>query len=208
MTDRLPAGLPIVLAGASLRAVVAGGGAVAERKTRALLDAGAHVRLVAPRVGDGLRRAVEACDRLEIVERPWAPGDVGDALLVVAATDVREVNAAVGAEARAAGRLVNVVDRPAEGNFVGAAVHRAGDVIVAVTAGGVPSAAARIRDAIAARFDARYARAVALLGTLRARLLREGGGDAWREASASLVAADFCDAVESGRLEERVRQWA
>ncbi|HEX6059746.1 MAG TPA: NAD(P)-dependent oxidoreductase, partial [Gemmatimonadaceae bacterium] len=82
MTDRLPAGLPIVLAGASLRAVVAGGGAVAERKTRALLDAGAHVRLVAPRVGDGLRRAAEACGRLEIVERPWAPGDVGDALLV------------------------------------------------------------------------------------------------------------------------------
>ena len=208
MTARPPSGLPIVLAGESLRAVVAGGGAVAERKARALLEAGARVRLVAPRVGDGLRRAADACDRLEIVERAWAPGDVGDALLVVAATDVRDVNAAVGAEARAAGRLVNVCDRPAEGNFVGAAVHRAGDVVVAVTAGGVPSAAARIRDAIAARIDGRYARAVALLAALRARLLREGRRDEWREATGSLVGADFCDAVESGRIEERVRQWA
>lgn len=201
-------GLPVVLGGEGLRALVVGGGAVAERKVRALLDAGASVRVVAPELADGLRRAATACDRLELLERAWAAGDIADAQLVVAATDVRDVNAAVAAEAKRAGRLVNVVDRPEEGNFVTAAAHRAGDVIVGVTTGGVPTAAARIRDAIAARVDGRYARAVSLVGALRARLLREGGAEAWREASAALVGADFCDAVEAGTLEERVRRWA
>jgi siroheme synthase-like protein len=202
------AGLPVVLAGEGLRALVVGGGVVAERKVRALLDAGACVRVVAPGIADGLRRAAASCDRLVLLEREWAAGDVDDAQLVVAATDVRGVNAAVAAEARRAGRLVNVVDRPDEGNFVTAAVHRAGDVTIAVTTGGVPAAAARIRDAIAERVDGRYARAVSLVGELRARLLRERGAEAWREASAALVGEDFCEAVEAGTLEERVRRWA
>ena len=208
MSARRLAGLPVVLIGDGLRALVVGGGAVAERKAGALLDAGASVRLVAPAITEGLRRTAAACDRLELLEREWSAGDIGEAQLVVAATDAREVNAAVAAEARRAGRLVNVVDRPEEGTFVTAAVHRAGDVIVAVTAGGVPKAAARIRDAIATRVDHRYARAVALVGELRARLLRDEGAAAWRDASAALVGADFCEAVEAGTLEERVRQWA
>jgi precorrin-2 dehydrogenase/sirohydrochlorin ferrochelatase len=203
----LDAGFPIVLRGATLRALVVGGGAVAERKARALLDGGASVRVVAPSIGDELRRLGAAKRRLVLVEREYAAGDVADALLVVAATDVREVNARVAADALAAGRLVNVADRPEEGNAVTAATHRAGDVLVAVTAGGVPSAAVRLRDAIAARVDGRYARAIDALARLRRRLLRERGTEAWRDAAAALIGDDFCDAVERGALEERVRQW-
>ena len=201
-------GLPVVLRGAALRALVVGGGAVAARKTRALLDAGAAVRVVAPELGEELRRLAADGGRLEVVERAYAEGDVADAAVVVAATDVREVNALVARDALAAGRLVNVADRPEEGSFVTAAAHRAGDVLVAVTAGGVPAAAARIRDAIAERIDGRSGRAVSALRALRARLLREGGPERWRSASASLVGEDFCDAVEAGTFEERVRRWA
>ena len=64
------------------------------------------------------------------------------------------------------------------------AVHRSGDVTIAVSAGGVPGAAARIRDAIAERFDGRYERAVSALRGLRSRLQtgggRESGSDAWK----------------------------
>jgi precorrin-2 dehydrogenase/sirohydrochlorin ferrochelatase len=201
-------GFPVVLRGPALRALVVGGGAVAARKSRALLAAGARVRAVSPDFEEALRRLASAEPRLELVERRYAAGDVGDAQLVVAATDARATNAMVAADALAAGRLVNVADRPEEGNVVAAATYRAGAVVVAVTAGGVPSAAARIRDALAARIDGRYARAVAALGALRGRLMREGRADAWRTASASLVGDDFCDAVESGTLEERVRRWA
>jgi siroheme synthase-like protein len=199
---------PLMLEGTRLRALVVGGGAVAERKVRALLDAGATVRVVAPDVAAGIVALASPGGRLTVERRAWARDDVGDAMLVIAATDRRPVNAAVAAAATALGRLVNVADAPDEGNCATAATHRAGDLTIAVSAGGVPTAAARVRDAIAARFDARYAAALAALVALRRRTLDRQGTAAWKEAQATLVGDDFCAGVESGALAERVGRWA
>jgi precorrin-2 dehydrogenase/sirohydrochlorin ferrochelatase len=127
--------------------------------------------------------------------------------LVIAATDDPRVNAAVAADARAAGCLVNVVDHPETGDFITPAVHRCGDVVVAVTTGGVPNAAARIRDAIGERIDSRYAGVVHDLAVLRERLIGAGERDRWSEAAASLVGEDFCDRVEAGDLAARIVEW-
>jgi siroheme synthase-like protein len=196
-----------MLDGARLDALVVGGGRVAARKVAALLAAGATVRLVAPEVTPELAARADTEPRLTILRRAYRSGDIEDAAFVVAATSERGVNARVAADARGLRRLVNVVDRPAEGNCITPATHRAGDVVVAVVAGGVPSAAARIRDLVAERIDARYAEAVRALGALRARVLADGGADAWRAATAALVAEDFCAAVETGRLTERAARW-
>lgn len=198
--------LPLVVEGSAVRALVVGGGPVAARKARTLAASGAGVRVVASSVGAELRDLAAALP-IVLVERPYRRGDVGDATIVVAATSSREVNAAVAAEARALGRLVNVADAPAEGNFVTAAVHRAGDLVISVSAGGVPGAALRVRDAIAERFDDRYAAAVEALGRLRRRALDAGGAAAWRAEADALVGADFCAAVESGAFERRVAGW-
>jgi len=198
---------PLMLDGAQLRALVVGGGAVALRKTRGLRAAGASVRVVAPALDDALAALAAGDAMVSAARRPYAPGDIADAALVVAATGDRAVNARVAADARAAGRLVNVVDAPAEGNCWTAAVHRAGDLVVAVTAGGVPAVAARVRDAIAARFDARYGRAASRLAALRTRLLADGRDAEWRTASSVVVGDDFCAAVESGAFDERVARW-
>lgn len=202
---------PLMLDGAQLRALVVGGGGVAARKVRGLLEAGATVRVVAPEVGAALAALAEApgsAPRLTIERRAYASGDVGDALLVVAATDAREVNARVAAEARAGGRLVNVADAPEEGNCATAATHRAGELTVAVSAGGVPAAAARVRDLVATRLDDRYAAALAGLLALRRRVLDEQGSEAWRAVSDDLLGDDFCAAVESGVLADRMARWA
>ena len=88
------------------------------------------------------------------------------------------------------------------------ATHRAGALVVGVSAGGVPGAAARIRDAIAARFDARYAARSARLGDAPPRAARSRA-TARRGARSSprLIDDDFCDAVEQGALDERVAAW-
>lgn len=201
--------LPLMLEGSAIEALVVGGGAVAARKALALLAAGARVRVVAPRVDASLRaaeREIEA-GALRIDERPYASADIGEALLVVAATDSRDANACVARDARAARRLVNVADAPEEGNCTMPATHRAGPLVVAVAAGGVPTVAARVRDALAGRFDARYGEAAAALGALRRRLLDERGSDAWHEALEALAGADFCESVESGRFAERMEPW-
>jgi siroheme synthase-like protein len=162
--------------------------------------------VVAPVIADNLR-AMVATGRVELVERRYQRGDVGDAQLVIAATDDRAVNAAVLADAQAACRLVNVADAPADGSFWTMATHRSGELVVGVSAGGVPGAAARIRDAIAMRFDGRYARALAELAAVRRLLLDRGESDAWRRRAGETFGPAFCEGVESGTLAERVTSW-
>ena len=198
---------PLMLDGARLEALVVGGGAVATRKVRGLLDAGARVRVVAPEVSDDLAALEGAGQGLTVERRAYATGDAGRAQLVIAATDRREVNALVAADALALGRLVNVADAPEEGNCTTAATHRAGELTVAVTAGGVPAAAARVRDLVATRLDARYAEALERLAVLRRRVLAERGSAAWRAVVDDVVGEDFCPAVESGVVLERVAAW-
>jgi siroheme synthase-like protein len=197
---------PLVLEGDRIRALVVGGGAVAHRKVVALLDSGATVRVVAPVAGSALR-ALAGHGRLTLVEREYRADDIGDATLVIAATNVRAVNARVAADARARSRLVNVVDAPAEGDWMTVAAHHAGPLTIGVSAGGLPAAASHIRDAIADRFDDRYAAAVTGLVTLRRRLLDDGGSDVWREAKRALIGPDFCDVVENGGLAPRLAAW-
>lgn len=199
-------GLPILVEGSAIRALIVGGGTVASRKAAVLLDAGAQVRVVAPVLADALR-AIAVAGRVELVERRYERGDIGDAHLVIVATDDRAVNASAAADAYAAGRLVNVADAPADGSFATMATHRSGALVFGVSAGGVPGAAARIRDALAARFDSRYAHALADLAALRRTLLDRGDGAAWRAQAAGLFGDGFCEAVESGTLAERVASW-
>ena len=199
--------LPIVLDGASVSALVVGGGRVALRKVTSLLDAGAIVRVVAPAMVPELETLAVANDSLTLTRAPYSSDRLGDALLVVAATDNRAVNARVAADARAGGRLVNVADAPELGNFVTPAVHRDGDVVVAVTTGGVPGAAARIRDAVALTVGGGYAGAVRELNALRRSLLDAGQRERWRDASRALVGDDFCELVESGDFAARVAEW-
>jgi siroheme synthase-like protein len=189
----------MLLDGSRIRALIVGGGAVAHRKAVALLESGASVRIVAPDVTQVLHALHDT--RLHITERPYEAADIGDATLVIAATDVRAVNARVAADARQAGRLVNVSDAPADGDWVTVAVHRAGPLVVAVSAGGVPSAAGRIRDAIAERFDARYGEALAALAAIR----RQRGD--WAAAESALIGPDFCARVEAGDVAARVAAW-
>lgn len=195
----------IALHGERIKAVVVGGGAVGTRKALALADAGAQVTVVAPRVSDELSQA-ERQRRIAVIRREYAAEQLEGANLVVAATDSRDANAQIAVDANANGQLVNITDFPDEGNFHTMALHRSGDVTIAVSAGGVPGAAARIRDAIAERFDSRYEQAVSVLRGLRARSLASGD-DRWQDVSSKLLDTDFCNSVENGTFVDRLDSW-
>jgi siroheme synthase-like protein len=199
--------LPIMLHGEAIEALIVGGGAVAARKARALLIAGARVRLVASEIGPDVRALQEAYAKLHLDERPYAPSDIGNAQVVLASTNDRAINRRVADDAHAAHRLVNVADDPARGNCRTTATHRAGDLVIGITAGGVPSAAVRIRDTLAARFDDRYADAVATLASLRRRLIDTGAADEWARAAEALIDDSFCERVERGTIESEAAQW-
>jgi siroheme synthase-like protein len=199
-------GVPILVEGTALRALVVGGGSVAARKAGALVNAGAAVRVVALAVGDEIRGLAQS-GRVALSERAYAEGDIGDALLVVAATNDRDVNAHIAADARSANRLVNVADAPDSGTFATMAAHRAGPLVIGVSAGGVPGAAVRVRDVIATRFDDRYARALGQLAAIRRTLLERGDGVTWRTLSAEVIGSHFCDDVEQDTIDAQVAPW-
>ena len=199
-------GVPILLEGSALTVLVVGGGAVAVRKAAAFAAAGAAVRVVARAPSAAMRELAEG-GGVVLQVRAYARDDIGDAALVIAATNYRATNAEVADDAHASSRLVNVADAPETGSFATMATHRAGGLVVGVSAGGVPGAAARVRDAIAGRFDARYATALAGLAALRRSLLERGASAEWREIAAQAFDADFCESVESGALDARVAAW-
>lgn len=196
---------PIALHGERLSVVVVGGGAVGSRKALALAAAGAQVRVVSLQVTPALNDA-EALGSLTIVRESYRAEQLDRATLVIAATDSREINAQVAVDAHSRGKLVNISDFPDEGNFHTMALHRSGDVTIAVSSGGVPGAAARIRDAIAERFDGRYERAVSALRGLRSRFIASGN-DQWRDAAPKLLGDDFCSSVEDGSFPGKVDSW-
>jgi precorrin-2 dehydrogenase/sirohydrochlorin ferrochelatase len=198
---------PIVLEGSAVSAVIVGGGPVALRKATALLNAGARVHVVAPEVVPELESLADERSDLRVTVALYETSHLIGATLVIAATNDIALNAAVARDAAEKGKLVNVVNAPELGSFVTPAVHRAGDVIVAVSAGRVPAAAARIRDAIAESIDGRYGDAVRELASLRRSLIDAGQRDRWRDASAALIGDDFTERVESGEITARAGAW-
>jgi uroporphyrin-III C-methyltransferase / precorrin-2 dehydrogenase / sirohydrochlorin ferrochelatase len=123
--------------------VVAGGGRVALRRVRALLAAGALVHVIAPRVDPAL-----AGLQVRLSRREYRDGDLAGAWLAHAATDDPAVNAAVAAEAERLQIWCVRADEAATSRAWTPAVARHGEITVAVTAGGDPRRAQRLRAAI------------------------------------------------------------
>ncbi|MEF2276673.1 bifunctional precorrin-2 dehydrogenase/sirohydrochlorin ferrochelatase [Deinococcus sp. YIM 134068] len=125
-------------------ALVVGGGPVALRRARTLLDAGLRVTVVAP---DLLPEFGTLPVRVE--RRAYRPADVEGQRVVVAATNREDVNDAVAGDARAAGLPVNHAGDAARGTLRFPAVAERGGVRVAVSTGReLPMLAQAVRERI------------------------------------------------------------
>ena len=133
----------LALSMAGKRAVVVGGGQVALRRARGLLDAEANVVVIAPQVRPEL-----AALPVTVLAREYRDGDLAAAWLAHAATNDPAVNTRVAAEAdRHRIWCVRADDATASAAWT-PSVARQDDVTVAVTAGGDPRRAQRLRAAI------------------------------------------------------------
>lgn len=142
---------PVFVELAGRRCLVVGGGVVGRRKAEGLLSAGAAVTVIEPRPGDELRAMARHATSLSLVERAFRDGDSAGAALVYACADKPDVNAAVAADAKAAGAPCCRADDGAASDFTAGAVLRRGAVCVAVSTGrSSPRLAVRVRDRIAA----------------------------------------------------------
>jgi siroheme synthase-like protein len=177
------AGLPVMLRLGGRRVLVVGGGAVGERSTLALLDAGARVIVVSPAVTPRLRELATAGE-VEWREGLFEPGDAAGADLAFACTPDREVNAAVAAAARRQRALVLAVDDPGESDFTRMAAVQRGPLTLAVSTGEppAPALAAAIRDRLDELVEPGAGRLVEAFAARRAAGERPGPAEAERIA--------------------------
>lgn len=189
-----PAAYPVNLLVAGKPCLVVGGGAVAARKARGLVDAGAHVHVVATRLSDELR----AVPDVTWDERPYRPGDLEGRVLVVTATDDRSVNHQVFIDAEARGLWVNSADDPVNCTFTLPAQLRRGDLLVTVsTSGRSPAMASFVRNWLDDHLGPEFEALFELLASERERLQREGR---------STESVDWQNCIDSGKLLELIRE--
>lgn len=147
--------------------LVVGGGAVALRKCRGLLQADARVRVISPKLVPELRALADNGD-VEWFERPFVEGDLEDVCLVFAATNSRKVQLLVYEEAGKKKVLLNSADAPRESNFHVPAHFRRGPMIVTVsTGGGSPALSKKLRTQLEEEIVPGYQNVVELMGIIR-----------------------------------------
>lgn len=150
--------------------LVVGGGAVAERKTEALLRAGALPRVGAPALTAGLSAWVQA-GRVE-----WLPGEFREdwlegVWLAIAATGDAAVNQAVAEAAHARRLLANVVDDAESSSFQVPAVVDRGALQVAISSGGgAPMLARHLRERLETLLDESWGDLAELFARQRERI--------------------------------------
>ncbi len=151
--------------------IIIGSGSLAESKLPALLEAGARVRLISPRLNPNLTLQVRA-HHLDWWPKLYEPGDLAGAFLVIAATSIPEVNAAVFREAEARNILCNAVDDTANCHFYYGSIVQRGDLQIAISTNGKsPALAQRLRKELAEQFGPEYAAWLDWLGAAR-KILR------------------------------------
>jgi siroheme synthase-like protein len=167
------------------RCLVIGGGAVAERKTAGLLEAGAVVTVVSPDVSETIARWSKE-KLIQLTARRYQPGDLAGHELVFVATGDRAVNAAVYGEGRERGVWVNAADDPANCDFILPSVLRRGDLTVAVSSGGGSPALARtIREELEIYLSGEYEQLAKLAAEARTELHKRSlhvPFETWRKA--------------------------
>jgi precorrin-2 dehydrogenase/sirohydrochlorin ferrochelatase len=179
------------------RCVVIGGGEIALRKIRMLLDCGARVTVVSPLVHPGLSRLAKA-GFVELHRRSYRRGDLKKAAVVISATNKREINEAAGEEARRRGSLINVVDDPGRSDFIVPSFFRRGGLTIAISTSGMsPALARKIRSKLEGAFGQEYASLLDLVEEIRSEL---------KEKKVKVGAGTWQKALELDRLIDLVRE--
>lgn len=194
---------PVTLSLEHRPCVLVGGGKVAVRKARPLLEAGASLTVIAPVLNPGFPTLKEEWPSLLLLERPYRAGDLKGAFLVIAATDNRAINEAVANEARGENSLLNVVDDPEAGTFSVPGSYAAGQVRFSVSTGGNPRFTHLLLADLAARYGTDIGAFAAYLDIQRDEAKRLfPDSDTRRKFWRAILTDNLLEELRAGRLDQ------
>lgn len=189
------------------RVVVIGGGRVAERKVRQLLDCRARVTVISPTLTSRLQ-LWHSKGMIRWRSRRYRRCDLHGAWLAISATDQPVVNRQIAIDGRRRKIWTNVVDDPKRSSVIAPAWFRRGALVVAFSTGGAsPALAQQLRRRLTKEIGADYAAYVALLARLRRRIHRQVPDVAERQRlMRRLLKADLLPLIQSGRRAALMRR--
>jgi precorrin-2 dehydrogenase / sirohydrochlorin ferrochelatase len=193
--------LPIFIDVSGRTCVVIGGGDVAERKVRSLIEADAAVVVISPEVTAGLAAMVRA-ETIRHLQRAYRHGDLVGTFLAFEATGESAITQAVAAEACEREVPINISDVPELCAFIAPAVVHRGCLQIAISTGGAsPALARKIREELEERFGSEYESTVDFLAAAR-RWLRSHQPDGAKRALllGALVNSDLLQCFKRGDL--------
>jgi len=188
--------LPIFLKLDGRPALLVGAGTVALEKIGSLLKTGVKLRVIAPQARPEIRQ-LAAEGKLEWIEREFQPSDLDGNFIVIAATDVPEVNATVYREAVVRGIACNSVDDIPNCDFFFGSVVSRGDLQIAIsTAGESPALAQRLRREIDEQLPEDLGLWLVQVGELRREVLStQPRGEERRLVLHELAQRQICDSA-------------
>jgi siroheme synthase-like protein len=146
---------------------IVGGGNIATEKIPSLLQAGAKVRVISPKITPIIAEWVRNA-QVEWLPKPFEPADLQSAFLVIAATSLRELNRSVFLAAEAQGALCNAVDDIEHCHFYYGSIVQRGDLQIAISTNGKsPALAQRLRKELSDQFGPEYETWLDWLGAAR-----------------------------------------
>jgi precorrin-2 dehydrogenase/sirohydrochlorin ferrochelatase len=150
--------------------LVVGAGTIGEPKISSLIAAGASTRVIALNATAAVAEWARA-GSITWERRAFEFADLDVVFMVIAATNSRELNAAIFNAARQRNILCNVVDDPEYCDFYYPAVVRRGDLQLAISTNGQsPALAQRIRRELEIQFGPEYGEWLEQLGKIRQQL--------------------------------------
>lgn len=152
------------------RAVVIGGGGVAERKILTLLKAGARVTVISPQLTKRIEKEKRK-NNIKHISRHYRKGDLKNAFIIIAATDSQAINKHISEDALC---LVNVVDAPSLCNFIVPSVVKRGPLTIAISTSGVsPAFSKSIRKELEKLYSSEFSRYLKFLEKFRKKAVKE-----------------------------------
>jgi precorrin-2 dehydrogenase/sirohydrochlorin ferrochelatase len=175
--------------------VIVGGGEVAARKAERLLDCGAKVFIISPKLSPALA-ALKEKSLICHIAAAYSGDLIQGAALVIGATDDEKTNAKISSDARSKGIPVNIVDDPQKCDFILPSVVQRGDLAITIGTGGKSPALARhLREELEAKYGEEYKIFLNILGNLRVKMEKNAGvGKDWFE---SMLAAGILDSIKN-----------
>lgn len=156
--------------------LLVGGGDVAERKARLLLEAGARLTVNALAFAPQFKAWAQD-DKLTLVEGDFDETLLDTAWLVIAATDDDAVNQRVSTAAEQRRIFCNVVDAPEQASFIMPSIIDRSPLMVAVSSGGRSPVLARLlREKLEAILPQHLGQLAHYAGTLRSRVKQHFSG--------------------------------